>query len=352
MDEDEIAQVIIDFQRAGFPITVPKLRILAWQYDHLNGINSFANNKEKKAGRTWSKFFLHRYPHIRVRYAVNLSKARAMAANEPNIKKWFKEYAEVLEKLHIESPEYIWSGDETGVQTVPREELYLGEVNEPLYSTVSAEQGETSTVLSSVNAVGRVCPPLVLHKGQRVQANWSDSMPHFIKLAATSKGYITKHQFHQYGIRFVQYLAKIGRLDRPHLLIIDSHKSHVYNLAFFNEMKENNIHVMAIPPHTSHILQPLDSTPFAQFKCNWQAKLLEWNFTKGAKVLANRFFFEVFWPAWRESMTVGNIQSSFRKTGIFPVNMSAIPKTKFAPAQVTDGKKIMSNSYGLQDFMC
>ena len=94
-------------------------------------------------------------------------------------------------------------------------------------------------------------PPLVLHKGQRVQANWSDSMPHFIKLAATSKGYITKHQFHQYGIRFVQYLAKIGRLDQPHLLIVDSHKSHVYNLAFFDEMKENNIHVMAIPPHTS-----------------------------------------------------------------------------------------------------
>ena len=109
---------------------------------------------------------------------------------------------------------------------------------------------------------------------------------------------------------------------------------------------------MAIPPHTSHILQPLDSTPFVQFKHNWQAKLLEWNFTKGAKVLANRFFFEVFWPAWRESMTVGNIQSGFRKTGIFPVNMSAIPKTKFAPAQVTDSKKIMSNSYGLQDFMC
>ena len=275
-----------------------------------------------------------------------------MAANEPNIKKWFKEYAEVLKKLHIESPEYIWSGDETGVQTVPREELYLGEVNEPLYSTVSADQGEMSTVLSFVNAVGRVCPPLVLHKGQRVQAKWSDSMPHFIKLAATSKGYIMKHQFHQYSIRFVQYLAKIRHLDRPHLLIIDSHKSHVYNLAFFDQMKENNIHVMAIPPHTSHILQPLDSTPFVQFKHNWQAKLLEWNFTKGAKVLANRFFFEVFWPSWRESMTVGNIQSSFRKTGIFPVNMSAIPKTKFAPAQVTDSKKIMSNSYGLQDFMC
>ena len=131
------------------------------------------------------------------------------------LKKWFKEYVEVLQKLHIESPEYIWSGDETGVHTVPKER-YFGKVNEPFYSTVSAYQGETSTVLSFVNAVGRVCPPLVIHKGQWVQANWSDSMPHFIKLAATSKGYITKHQFHQYGIQFVQYLAKIGKLGPTH----------------------------------------------------------------------------------------------------------------------------------------
>ena len=288
-DEDKIAQVIIEFQRAGFPITVPKLRILAWQYDHLNSINAFA--KDKKAGHTWAKFFLHRYPHIRVCKAINLSKAQARAANEPKIKKWFKEYAEVLQKLHIESPEYIWSWDETGVQTVPKEELYLGEVNEPLYSFVSADQGEMSRVLSFVNAVGCVCPQLVIHKGQQVQANWSDSMSHFIKLAATSKGYILKHQFYQYGIHFVQYLAKISHLDHPHLLIIDSHKSHIYNLAFFEEMKENNIHIMAIPPHTSCIFQLLDSTPFAQFKCNWQARLLEWNFANGAKFLANQYFF-------------------------------------------------------------
>ena len=271
---------------------------------------------------------------------MNLSKAWAMAANEPNIKKWFKEYAEVLQKLHIESPEYIWSGDEMGVQTVPKEEKYLDEVNEPLYSTVSADQGETSTVLSFINAVGCVCPLLVIHKGQQVQANWSNGMPHLIKLAATLKGYITKHKFHQYGIHFVQYLAKISKLGCTHLLIIDSHKSHVYNLAFFEEMREHNIHVMAIPPHTSHILQPLDSTPFAQFKHNWQARLLEWNFETGAKILVNHCFFKVFWPAWQESMSEGNIQSGFCKTGIFPMNMGAILKTKFAPSQVTDCKKI------------
>ena len=65
-------------------------------------------------------------------------------------------------------------------------------------------------------------------------------------------------------------------VHRPHILLIDSHKNHVYHLPFFDEMQENNIHVMAIPPHTSHILQALDSTPFAQFKKNWQKLLSEW----------------------------------------------------------------------------
>ena len=52
-------------------------------------------------------------------------------------------------------------------------------------------------------------------------------------------------------------------LDRPHLILINSHKSHVYNYPFFRYMLSNNIQVMAIPPHCSHIVQPLDNCPFS-----------------------------------------------------------------------------------------
>ena len=34
---------------------------------------------------------------------------------------------------------------------------------------VSGEQGETSTILTFVNGIGDVCPPMVIQKGQRVQ---------------------------------------------------------------------------------------------------------------------------------------------------------------------------------------
>ena len=40
------------------------------------------------------------------------------------------------------SPEQIWSGNETGVQNVPKEDKFLGEVKKPLVNQVPADQGE------------------------------------------------------------------------------------------------------------------------------------------------------------------------------------------------------------------
>ena len=86
------------------------------------------------ASCTWAKGFLRRYPHIKVCQATNLSVARAMAANEPNIHNWFKEYQQVIKTSDIVSPKQIWSGDKTGVQNIPKEDKFLGEVKKPLYN--------------------------------------------------------------------------------------------------------------------------------------------------------------------------------------------------------------------------
>ena len=72
-----------------------------------------------------------------------------------------------LEKIQdtagIISPDQIWSGDETGVQNVPKEVKVLGVKHIRTFQQVSSEQGETSTILSFVSAGGKVCPPLVIH---------------------------------------------------------------------------------------------------------------------------------------------------------------------------------------------
>ena len=85
----------------------------------MNKIKGFST-KTKKADYKWAKFFLQCNTNIKVCKSINLSTARAQCANEPNIKKWFGEYREVLEDLGITSPNQIWSGDETGVQNVTK----------------------------------------------------------------------------------------------------------------------------------------------------------------------------------------------------------------------------------------
>ena len=61
-------------------------------------------------------------------------------------------------------------------------------------------------------------------------------------------------------------------------------------------MRANDIEVLTIPHHTSHILQPLDSIPFAQFKKHWEKNLMRYNSSHSGRALNKIDFWEVFTP--------------------------------------------------------
>ena len=209
----------------------------------------------------------------------------------------------------------------------------MGETGVDAYTIVSKEQGETTTVLSFANAVGKVCPPVVIHKGSRVQESWCLDAPVRVMVRASVNGWINKDIFLEYATR---WLHNWKLLDRPHLLLLDAHKSHVYNIWFLKLMKEINIGVLAIPSHTSHKIQPLDDAPFAKFKTYWNENLLEYLFGSVGCGMPKMDFFQVFWPAWKKAMTVANIQAGFRQTGIFPVNANAKNPALPRPSRATD----------------
>ena len=94
-----------------------------------------------------------------------------------------------------------------------------------------------------------------------MQDTWKIKSPGNIHISATIKGYITKSKFHEYGLKFIKYLKDNGLANQKNLLIVDRHESHLYNLPFYEAMTSNNIEVLTIPPHTSHLLQALDLVP-------------------------------------------------------------------------------------------
>ena len=114
-----------------------------------------------------------------------------MAANPTVIGSWFTLLEKIKNTVGITSRHQIWSGDETGIQNVPKEVKVLGLKNIHTFQQVSAEQGETSTILSFIRAAGNVVNPMVIHKGVQDQDTWKLKTPGDIKIAATTKGYIT-----------------------------------------------------------------------------------------------------------------------------------------------------------------
>ena len=276
-----------------------------------------------------------------------------MCANPATVNNFFDHYKKVLEDNGIESPLNIWNCDESGVQNVPKEQDVIGVVGEKANSQVPTERGETSTILTFANAAGQVLPPLVIHKGHRVNDTWTQGASPDIMVRASVKGYINKGIFYEYSLKWIQWLCRNKCLHKKQLLLLDAHKSHIYNIRFIRLMVHNNIEVMAIPAHTSHVIQPLDSTPFANFKTNWNNNLIEYLFTSVGCSIPKQDFWMVFWPAWKKSMMTATVQSGFCRTGIFPINPKAIKRSDLGPSAATDnivqieGKRNCFSCFGI-----
>ena len=207
--------------------------------------------------------------------AENLSVPRAMCMNREVISAWFSEYHEIVTRLGIKDiPSHLWNIDETGCQNIHKAEDVVGIVGVPSYNITALEKGETSTALIGINALGNSPPPMIIHRGKYVGKEWKNGARFDTIVRASEKGYINKELFVEFGKSFVAYLKR-EQLDDglPHLLLLDSHYSHLYNIQFLDLMKENNIAVFAIPPHTSHWMQPLDRGVFSSFKSAWRKEM-------------------------------------------------------------------------------
>ena len=57
--------------------------------------------------------------------------------------------------------------------------------------------------------------------------------------------------------------------ERPVLLILDGHRSHIgYEVRRLAQA--NGVHLLKLPPHTTHLLQPLDVGVFNHLKRTWE----------------------------------------------------------------------------------
>jgi hypothetical protein len=102
------------------------------------------------------------------------------------------------------------------------------------------------------------------------------------------------------------------------LLILDGHESHL-NQDFKDYCLERKILTLCMPPHSSHILQPLDVVCFSPLKRKYSQRVRD---------LARRRVFHInkegFLPAFKDAFfdvfTEKNCKKAFEAAGLIPLD--------------------------------
>lgn len=163
-------------------------------------------------------------------------------------------------------------------------------------------------------------PPFVIFDRKKMNRELMEGEVPNTYYGMSPKGWIDTALFHDW---FFHHFLSYAPSCRPLLLLMDGHSSH-----FCPEMirmaAEEKVILFILPPHTTQICQPLDKGVFSALKSNWKKVCHDFITKHPGRVITRYDFSALLSEAWDSSMTIKNIKSGFRVTGVYPFNKSAI----------------------------
>lgn len=97
--------------------------------------------------------------------------------------------------------------------------------------------------------------------------------------------------------------------------------------------RSNEIHLLCLPSHTSHILQPLDVGVFKSFKAFFSKACPQYMAKNPGRVITEDILATVVAEAFAQSHTPLNTLGGFKKSGIYPFNPGEVSDRQVAPSK-------------------
>lgn len=186
------------------------------------------------------------------------------------------------------------------------------------------------TVVGCISAAGFSIPPMVVWDRKTLHPDMTAGEVPGTFYGLTSNGWMDMDLFeHWLTLHFLRYAPPV----RPLLLLMDGHSTH-YSPAAIRLAAEQEVILFTLPPNTTHVTQPLDKGVFGLLKVTWRNICQEYVLKNPGKVVTRMSFLPLFAAAWKRSMTMQNILSAFKVTGIYPVD-----RTRVLPKVITTESK-------------
>ena len=125
--------------------------------------------------------------------------------------------------------------------------------------------------------------------------------------------------------------------------MMDGHFSH-YCLSVIHQASENEVILMALPPNTTHLTQPLNKGTYGPLKIEWRKVCHGYIVQNPGKVITQNNFSTLFPKTWMKSMTMTNIMAGFSTAGIYLLDRNKVI-SKLEEAIFTPPKQPSKLSY-------
>jgi hypothetical protein len=131
------------------------------------------------------------------------------------------------------------------------------------------QQGDREwvTAIETIGTGGFVLPLMVIFAGKVQQRIWYEysTVPLDWRIAISDKGWTSNCLGIKWLMEVFQPITQRRQFGDYRLLVIDGHESHA-NARFDAYCRDHKIITICMPPHSSHLLQPLDVGCFSTLK--------------------------------------------------------------------------------------
>lgn len=337
-EEEEIVNCIKVMDKNGFGLSRHEVLDLVQLYIRQNNIP--CRFKEQRPGADW--FISFRIRHgLSIKKAQSIEHVRCDQVNPWVVYNFFGVLEKTLKELNLGGkPERIFNCDETSFCHDPSKTRVVGAIGAKSKRKTCTTGRENTSVLLCCSAGGQMLPLLCVFKGKYVMENWIDQdVASQTAVSASSRGWMETTLFFNW-FRDV-FLRNIGE-DRPVLLIYDGHTTHI-STQLIRLAQENQVTIMKLPPHTTHLLQPLDVAVFKSLKTKWDSELCKWQRSNPRKKIPKQEFVSLL-SRLVADVPRTNIINGFKSTGIYDwevqgCNKEAIPTSVFKRTDLEKYKK-------------
>ena len=273
--------------------------------------------------KNWVSNFMKCHPHFKATYAQRIEASRVNQSTEESCKKWLDAVSEILQEHDIPAAN-VYNMDETGFNAgVAQTGRIVVDIRCKVRYKRQPGRQEWLTLVECIYVDGSTIPPLVIFKGKKVTV---DQIPVHIDdgwtPSCSNKGWTNN----QLGVEWLRHCFEPATYEKannqPRVLILDGHDSHTTSQFLFHAL-QNNIIILRLPAHISHLLQPLNVGVFGPLKIYLTQELKKLMQAEVTSIKRAEWL-DAYSKARTPAFTRQNIYGAWHGAGLFPLDYQKV----------------------------